>query len=53
MSIEFSENDDAVVVVGDELVAVDEDVGDRAGVFAQDPKAGSVVEVDGRFGRRL
>ena len=53
MSTEFSEDDDAVVVVGDEFVVVDEDVGDRAGVFAQDSKAANVVQVDYRFRRRL
>ena len=49
MSIELSENDDAIVIVGDELVVVDEDVGDGARVFAQDSEAANVVEVDSRF----
>jgi hypothetical protein len=49
MSIELSENDDTIVVVGDELVVVDEDVGDGARVFAQDSEAANVVEVDTRF----
>ena len=45
-------DDDAVVVVANELVAVDEDVRNGGGVFRQDLEARHVVQVERRRRRR-
>ena len=38
MSVDPPGDDDAVVVVGDDLVGVDEDVGDGGGVLVEHPR---------------
>ena len=42
----FAQDHDAVVVVGDELFAVDGNVADGARVLSQDPEAAGVVDVN-------
>ena len=42
----FSKNNDTVIVVSDEFVIVDKNVGYCSWVFTQDSKAASVVKVD-------
>ena len=52
MKPQVPDDDDAVVVVGHELVVVDEDVGDGRRVLVQNLEARHVVEIQRRRRRR-